>query len=221
MIMVVLASCSLDMSNTQNSVKKSESTIELDEDGYIVELGSGLDIDSLSENESESLPTRSYKFFGGNSRDLASTNDFPTKQEEEPEVYQNYEIENGDTLLSIAFDIYGDYRKWRVLLRENKAISLDIKKLEVGTLIRYIPPNNRPKKPEGISYIVKKDETLFKISEKVYDGEGHYWPSIHDNNRPFIRDPNLIFPGFNIYYLPLDRVLFNRKNHLSQNNTKP
>jgi len=44
------------------------------------------------------------------------------------------------------------------------------------------------------------------ISTKVYDGEKKYWKKLWENNKPMIRDPNLIFAGFTIFYQPLEQL---------------
>ena len=48
-------------------------------------------------------------------------------------------------------------------------------------------------------------ETLGTISNKHY-GVTKRWKDLYENNRPMIKDPNLIFAGFTLYYVP-DRDL--------------
>lgn len=43
-------------------------------------------------------------------------------------------------------------------------------------------------------YVVEKDDTLQKISKKVY-GVYSQWPRIYDANRAVIKDPNFLKPG--------------------------
>ena len=55
--------------------------------------------------------------------------------------------------------------------------------------------------PNGTPYMVKTGDTLQIISMDKY-GTTRKWKSIYENNRPLIRNPNLIFAGFTIYYQP-------------------
>ena len=45
--------------------------------------------------------------------------------------------------------------------------------------------------------------SLSKISDIVYDNWKR-WPEIYDNNRPMIKDPDKIFAGFTLFYMPDD-----------------
>ncbi len=111
-----------------------------------------------------------------------------------------YMVEKGDTLLLISFKVYGDYRKWRQILAENPNISKD--NLKVGLKIKYTPPADSFEwKKRGNPHLILKGETLGKISNKYY-GTIKRWREIFDNNQPMILDPNLIFAGFTLYYMP-------------------
>ncbi|PIP94727.1 MAG: hypothetical protein COW78_09545 [Bdellovibrio sp. CG22_combo_CG10-13_8_21_14_all_39_27] len=57
----------------------------------------------------------------------------------------------------------------------------------------------------GNPYLIKSGDSLSLISKKVY-GDWREWPAIHKNNPQQIRDPNLIFAGFTLYYLPLNKI---------------
>jgi hypothetical protein len=55
----------------------------------------------------------------------------------------------------------------------------------------------------GKPYIVKQDDSLSIMSGTLYNSTKH-WKYIWDNNKPLIKNPNLIFAGFTLYYLPID-----------------
>jgi LysM repeat protein len=57
--------------------------------------------------------------------------------------------------------------------------------------------------PAGNPYLIKRGDSLSLISKDVY-GTLFKWRKIWDNNKPLIKDPNKIFVGFTIYYLPDD-----------------
>lgn len=111
---------------------------------------------------------------------------------------ETYRVQKGDTLMMIAFKIYGDYRKWKDIRVWNK----DVKKVSEGVELKYhVPDQKFGWMPNGLPYLVKTGDTLQIISMDKY-GTTRKWKSIYDNNRPLIRDPNLIFAGFTIYYQP-------------------
>ncbi len=113
---------------------------------------------------------------------------------------EHYKVQKGDTLMMVAFKIYGDYRKWKDLKEWNKDKMAD--KMAAGTILKYdVPENGFGWQPNGMPYMVKTGDTLGMISMDKY-GTSKKWKSIYENNRPLIRDPNLIFAGFTIYYVP-------------------
>ena len=111
---------------------------------------------------------------------------------------ETYRVQKGDTMMMIAFKIYGDYRKWRDIKSWNK----NVKKLGEGVELKYYVPDQKfGWKPNGLPYLVKTGDTLQIVSLDKY-GTTRKWKSIYDNNLPLIRNPNLIFAGFTIYYQP-------------------
>jgi nucleoid-associated protein YgaU len=114
--------------------------------------------------------------------------------------FEYYRVQRGDTLMMISFKIYGDYRKWKELAEWNKDKLKT--KISAGTELKYYVPNEKfGWVPVGLPHLVKTGETLSIISKDKY-GTPKKWKSIYDNNRPLIRNPNLIFAGFTLYYQP-------------------
>ena len=114
--------------------------------------------------------------------------------------YEYYEVQKGDTLMMVAFKIYGDYRKWKELTEWNKEQLKQ--KISAGMKLRYYVPEQRIAwVPSGLPYLVKTGDTLQIISMDKY-GTTRKWKSIYENNRPLIRNPDLIFAGFTLYYQP-------------------
>lgn len=110
-----------------------------------------------------------------------------------------YTVQKGDTLMMIAFKIYGDYSKWREIanLNSNKLIQGQI--APIGTSLTYYAPSEAFSwNPEGNPYLVKNGDTLGAISTDTY-GTMKFWKNIWDNNKPLIKDPNRIYAGFTIY----------------------
>lgn len=114
---------------------------------------------------------------------------------------EKYQVQKGDTLMMIAFKIYGDYRKWKELKEWNK--DKLAKKMEPGVELKYyVPEQSFGWQPNGLPYMVKTGDNLGMISMDKY-GTSKKWKDIYENNRPLIRNPNLIFAGFTLYYLPV------------------
>lgn len=117
-----------------------------------------------------------------------------------------YVVEKGDTLMLISFKVYGDYRKWRKVLAENPGLSAS--NLAVGKTLKYsLPATPFEWVKRGNAHLILKGDTLGKISNQYY-GTNKRWRDIFENNKPMILDPNLIFAGFTLYYVP-DKVAQN------------
>jgi nucleoid-associated protein YgaU len=113
---------------------------------------------------------------------------------------EEYTVQKGETLMWVAFKLYGDYRKWRELQAMNPHINGNVR---AGQKIKYTP-SNFMWNPKGLPHLIKSGETLGIISNDKY-GTTRKWRKIWDNNREMIRKPNLIFAGFTLYYVPEDR----------------
>lgn len=144
---------------------------------------------------------------------LAESGDAPTEEIEEvdegsaepvasaaPVIEDDgtYRVKNGDTLMMIAFKVYGDYRRWRDIARYN---GISPARPQPGTVLKYQQNGSGFRwNPAGLPYLIKRGDSLVSISNDKY-GTPNKWRSIYNNNRPMIRDPNLIFAGFTLYYL--------------------
>lgn len=76
---------------------------------------------------------------------------------------EKYQVQKGDTLMLVAFKIYGDYRKWKEL----KAWNGDILKSKMGpgVELKYnVPDQVFGWKPSGMPYMVKTGDNLGMIS---------------------------------------------------------
>ena len=125
---------------------------------------------------------------------------------------REYVIEQNDTLMWIAFKLYGDYSRWRELINNNPG--LEDGKLEMGSNIQYhmSPGEEFEWNPGGHPYLIVGGDTLGVISNKVYGTQGN-WKSIWHHNRVMIKDPNLIFAGFTLYYLEADKIALSEQGN--------
>lgn len=111
---------------------------------------------------------------------------------------EKYKVQKGETLMMIAFKIYGDYLKWKDIRGWNK----NIKQITEGMELNYVVPAQKfTWEPMGLPHLVRTGDTLGTISMDKY-GTPKKWKSIFENNRPLIKDPNLIFAGFTVFYQP-------------------
>ncbi len=109
-----------------------------------------------------------------------------------------YTVEKGDTLMWIAFKLYGDYRKWHHLSSLNGNLSAG--NLATGMTINH-DSAGFSYNPQGLPHLIKVGESLGSISGEKY-GTDKRWKEIWENNKVMIIDPNVIFAGFTLHYLP-------------------
>lgn len=124
-----------------------------------------------------------------------------------------YTVQKNETLMMIAFKLYGDYDKWRDLSARN-AGKLKNGLVLAGTKIKYgMPSQSFEWNPQGNPYLIRTGDTLGGISGSVY-GTVKKWKNIWENNRPLIKDPNRIFAGFTLYWLEQGKVASNSATSL-------
>lgn len=109
-----------------------------------------------------------------------------------------YTVEKGDTLMWIAFKLYGDYRKWQHLSSLNS--NVEAKSLVPGMMLNH-DSAGFAYNPQGLPHLIKVGESLGSISGEKYGTEKR-WREIWDNNKEMIHNPNIIFAGFTLHYLP-------------------
>lgn len=130
----------------------------------------------------------------------------PEIREEEPTpsaltgTIQNYKVQRGETLMQIAFKLYGDIGKWKELKALNKDKLTNNSSLRANMNLKYNAPETPfVWNPVGVPYLIKNGETLGTISNNVYSTPKK-WKQIYENNKPLIKNPNVIFAGFTLYY---------------------
>ena len=114
---------------------------------------------------------------------------------------KQYTVQKNETLMIIAFKLYGDYEKWKTLSSQNQGQLNGSTNLKEGMVLNYPATAQEFNwNPQGLAYLIRTGDTLAGISNTVYTTPKK-WKLIWDNNRPLIKDPNRIFAGFTIYYL--------------------
>jgi nucleoid-associated protein YgaU len=113
---------------------------------------------------------------------------------------QEYSVQQGDTLMKIAFDTYGDLYQWKKIYEMNKEKITDPNALPAGLTLTIEQPSGPVAiQRNGEKYLIKPGDTLGTISGDVY-GTNQKWRKLWENNKQLIKDPNRIFAGFYLYY---------------------
>jgi nucleoid-associated protein YgaU len=112
---------------------------------------------------------------------------------------KTYKVEKSETLMMVSFKLYGDYRRWKRLAVLNKKL-VKGNVISEGAELNYYPlATPFVWEPKGSPYLIKLNDNLGMISKSIYKDQ-KYWKVLWDNNKPMIKDPNLIFAGFTLYY---------------------
>lgn len=111
-----------------------------------------------------------------------------------------YTVRSGDTLMKVAFEVYGDLYRWKEIYELNRAKISDPSALARGTKLSYVAPD-RPFTFDrsGERYLIQNGDTLGSISGEVY-GTRSKWKDLWERNKPMIKDPNRIYAGFYLFY---------------------
>lgn len=113
---------------------------------------------------------------------------------------ETYVVKAGDTLMKIAFSIYGDLSRWRDLQNWNQAVLKDANELKRGMQLQYEAPEVPFDRQQlAHSYVIKKGDTLAGIADEVY-GKRSKYRKLQRYNQNLIKNPHKIFAGFTIFY---------------------
>jgi len=208
---LLLSSCSTKSDKKQGNGLGSEFIVEepdgpSDEDG-IISLDEGL-YEEIDDDLSEKTIYASDNIYD----DIEKVEAYNESVKEDvlkvlSDDFSIYTAKEGETLMWIAFKIYGDYKEWKKLKLWNEDKLNFNNQVDPGTQIKYQPlATAYDWKGSGSPYLVKNGDTLFLISKDVYSGNGNFWREIWQNNQIQIKDPNLIFAGFTLFYRPIREV---------------
>lgn len=110
-----------------------------------------------------------------------------------------YTVQDNETLMLIAFELYSDFKAWRQIYKDNKNLLKGSDNIKTNMKLKLRTPLRPREYPRGLPYLIKPRDTLGKISNKIY-GEKKFWKAIFNNNKDQIRNPDLIFAGFTLFY---------------------
>ena len=150
--------------------------------------------------ESEEAPGAATGTSESTDQPVRETSSVATSTTDMGDGFGQYTVQSGDTMMLVSFKVYGDYTKWKSIANLNPQINSQA--LAAGDVIKYkLPTTKFDWQPSGTPYLIKRGDTLGTISKEKY-GSSSKWKGLWDNNRPMIKNPNLIFAGFTLYYLP-------------------
>lgn len=110
-----------------------------------------------------------------------------------------YLVQSNETLMMIAFKLYGDYGRWKEIASLNQDKLGGGTSISNGMKLRYNSAGAGFNwNPEGKQHLIQSGDTLSLISKSYY-GTLNKWRMIWENNKPLIKDPNKIFIGFTIF----------------------
>ena len=165
-----------------------------DEVGSLPEDGS----DALNELAETSSPAGAGSDPFADLEDNLAKEDAPSGGGGSGEM-RTYKVRRGDTLMKIAFKLYGDIDRWKDLKNWNQASIKRVSKLEPGTELTYSDEGEFVVEKHDHSYLIKSGDTLGGIAKNVY-GKTNKWKKLQKYNARLIKNPNRIFAGFTLYY---------------------
>lgn len=150
-------------------------------------IGSTSENGNMSNNVSETFSSGNGQYITGNRENILTT----------------YTVQSGDTLWKIAVKFFGNGNEWRKIYEANKDILSSPDRIYAGQILKIgmsainttISSITITSNENGTTtYVVKKDDSLWKISRMLY-GKGNLWMRIYEANREKIKSPNRIYAG--------------------------
>ncbi len=124
-----------------------------------------------------------------------------------PGLPDTYVVKSGDTLWDIATELYGNGKKWRIILDANKDKLAEGDNLKVNMVLVIpkdteqaadITPDTRPTIPAEFqgkdTHVVEPGDSLYTIAAKYY-GDAGLWRHILDANKERMPDENRLSVG--------------------------
>ncbi|MCZ6602911.1 MAG: LysM peptidoglycan-binding domain-containing protein [Planctomycetota bacterium] len=105
-------------------------------------------------------------------------------------------VRDGESLWTIAREIYGDGDRWRSIYDANRVRISNPDRLVAGT--RLVLPGaqrtTRPRSARSEFYVVRDGDTLYGIARSIL-GKGVLWEQLLAENRDLIDDPDRLVAG--------------------------
>jgi nucleoid-associated protein YgaU len=216
--LVLLSLITVSCSGSKSAQKVNEETpqIELSDADEFIEnpsedsaAGDALADDSIETPSDEPMVTDSEPMVTDSEPMVTEAEPTSPVVSYESGTTKQYVVQKNETLMMIAFKLYGDYGRWKELASQNREVLKGSTTTRVGMTLNYLAPAEEfIWNPQGNPYLIKTGDTLGYISKEVY-ATAKKWKLIWENNRPLIKDPNKIYAGFTIYTLDNGREVAN------------
>jgi len=167
----------------------------------LIDTEESLDAEKVSEDVSVDEKDLEGADINANNTEIDINDELePTEASLSGEI-KEYKVQKNETLMLIAFKLYGNPQKWRDLASKNPKVVSQAGIVKAGSVLKYAAPSQEfVWSPNGSPYLIKNGDTLGTISKEVYQTMSK-WKLIWENNRQMIKDPNKIYAGFTLYYL--------------------
>lgn len=110
-----------------------------------------------------------------------------------PSKRKIYIIKRGDNLYKIAKENFCHYKYWKEIYKLNKKVIKKPNYIYPGQKL-IMPDTKKPiEKIETETYIIKKGDTLSKLSRKIYNKP--LWRKLYKLNKNILKNPHYIYPG--------------------------
>ena len=114
-------------------------------------------------------------------------------EEEKKKNAQRYVVKNGDCLWKIAKKLYGEPLMWTIIYEANKKTLKSPHLIKPGQTLIIPPQKTLKEQLKENKYMVKRGDSLWKISKTIYDNP-LMWKQIYAANSQKIDDAAVIFP---------------------------
>ncbi len=116
---------------------------------------------------------------------------------------QTYTVKSGDSLWTIAQEVYGDGNSWRSIATANNLSNPQF--IHVGNefTLPHVMNGGQVSSISAETYTVNSGDSLWSIAQEVY-GDGFKWTTIYENNKPLIQNPGKILVDWQLTVPKLD-----------------
>lgn len=194
---IVTGCSSSGETNPEDGTIDAELAMSDDELPDADEVGSIPEDDAFSELQAESGGGGDDPFadLEDNLADNAVANSMEVNEGE----MASYTVKRGDTLMKIAFSLYGDLNKWRDLRTWNADSVGNGNSLTPGMSLKYVYEGEFIRQKLDYSYLIRRGDTLGGIARQIY-GKVMKYRKLQNFNPRLVRNANRIFAGFTLYY---------------------